>query len=83
MLLDCVQNDKPITWLADGESHRTITGVARAVCKDKTGAAFLSNEDDVRDGYLWLSGNLEHFLPVRECLHMIREGEMALNYRMD
>lgn len=61
-------------WLT--ANNDLIDGVVRHFTRDESGA-FLSPSIDVRDGYLRISGTVEWFIPVREVMRKIREGEMG------
>ena len=61
---------KRVRWL-DDESGDVLEGVARHIVISPDGAGFLSADDDIRDGYLRISGTFEHFIPVPDVLRMI------------
>ena len=75
------QGNQPVTRLLDG--GRVISGTARAIVKDDSGASFLGATDDVRDGYLWVTTvmGFEEFWPMSEVMELVGSGELALNYR--
>ena len=82
MLAECVQAGQPITRVtAAGD---TEWGIARAFTRD--GGGFLTTDEDVRDGFVWISGGsglFERWWPVKELVEGIRDGDVALNYRPD
>jgi hypothetical protein len=76
-LADCVFAGQPITRvLDDGEA---FTGTARAFTR--LGGGFLDSTEDIRDGYVWISGLFEQWWPVSELLAGLDNGTVALNYR--
>lgn len=78
-LATTVQHGKPITRLIDGE---TQWGIARAFTRE--GGGFLASHEDVRDGFVWVSGGsglFERWWPVSELLAGLQTGEVALDYR--
>ena len=79
-LLDACAHSYPATWLADGDGP-IVSGTLRAIVKDDRGSSFMTSNTDVRDGYVWVSGTFEHFIPVRDVLDWIEAGTFALNYR--
>lgn len=80
MLAAAVGAGQPITYL--GNEGQTHWGIARAFTHD--GGGFLGASEDVRDGFVWLSGG-SHFgevwVPVSELLSGLAEGRVALDYR--
>lgn len=75
-VLRAAQTNARVTWLV--ENGETITGVARHIVHDPETAAFLNDDDDVRDGYLRVSSTFEHFLPVREVIELVWRGEFVI-----
>lgn len=75
-ILDAAQRGSRVRWLT--ANNDIIEGVARALCVAR-GGGFLGAGDDVRDGYLWISGTFEHWLPVRDVMTMIGNGEFGVD----
>jgi hypothetical protein len=76
-LADCVYAGQPITRELPGGT--VVTGVGRAFTRD--GGGFLGPEEDVRDGYVHVSGITEQWWPVADLLDGIGNGTVALNYQ--
>lgn len=74
----CIQC-QPVTFLE--ESGRIASYVARAITD--AGGAHLGSGVDVRDGFVWLSGIFERFVPVMEVMEGVKNGTVALNDRLD
>lgn len=66
---------KRVRWLT--ERGDLLDGVARSI-GDQNGN-FLQRGEDVRDGYLRISGTFEHFLPVKRVMEMLGAGEFAVD----
>jgi hypothetical protein len=88
MILETCQQNRPVTWLVrypdTGElasGSQTISGTARAIVADNGGRSFVNADMDVRDGYVWISATMEHFMPVRDVIRWVQDGTFALNYR--
>lgn len=74
---DAVLHGQPITRLSpDGD---VTTKIARAFAHD--GGGFLTAKDDIRDGFVWVSGLTEEWWPVAELIEGMDQGTVALNYR--
>lgn len=58
-----------VTWMLDGSDH-AVSGVARAIAHE--GGGFLTDHDDVRDGFLHVSGTVEVWLPITQLIDMLR-----------
>lgn len=72
-LLAACQHGRRVTWSPDG-GDTIFEGVARAICRrtpDGYPGGFLSAHDDVRDGYMWVSGITETTLPVEHVLYLM------------
>lgn len=81
MLAECVQAGRPITYLKEGSS-RAQWGIARAFTRE--GGGFLAENEDVRLGFVWMSGGThfgEVWVPVMELVEGIATGNVALDYR--
>lgn len=78
-LARCVQAGHPITRVnAAGD---TEWGIARAFAHD--GGGFLTDRDDVRDSFVWISAGsslMERWWPVAELVEGLSAGTVALNY---
>lgn len=61
---------KRVRWLRDPDSG-VLEGVARHIVKSPDNPGFLTDEDDVRDGYVRISATFEHFIPVREAMTLV------------
>lgn len=80
MLATAVEAEQPITYL--DELGHTRWGIARAFTHEDGG--FLGDSEDVREGFVWLSGGThfgEAFYPVQALVDGLREGRVALDYR--
>lgn len=65
------RNHSKILWAS--ASGYPVTAVVRNFT-DEDGN-YLRNDDDVlAEGYVWLSGTVEHFLPVWDAIDEVREG---------
>jgi hypothetical protein len=53
---------------ANGRMDTIVMGIARAIVHSPDNPGFLGDDDDVRDGYLWVTteNGWEAFWPVRE-----------------
>lgn len=81
-LAHTVHAGQPITWLED--DGRVSWGIARAFTHE--GGGFLGASDDVRDGFVWLSGGssfVERWVPVSRFLAGLADGSVSLDYRPD
>jgi hypothetical protein len=60
---------------------KVFSGTARAIVADTNGAR-LGNDDDLRNGYLWVTLRVgwEVFWPVRDLMAQYRTGEFVVNY---
>lgn len=79
-LADVVHLGRPITRM--GPSGEPEWGVARAFTHD--GGGFLTDADDIRDGYVWISGGsglFERWWKVSELLEAYLAGEAAFDYK--
>jgi hypothetical protein len=67
---------------ADPLDSEPVYGTIRAFVRDPETAYFLTDKDDVRDAYLWVTtrGGMEAFWPVSELLDDVRVGYLALDY---
>jgi hypothetical protein len=75
-ILRAAQGTLRVRWLT--ANNDLLEGTARAICV-REGGGFCGPEDDLRDGFLWISGTFEHWLPVRDVMDMIGRGEFALD----
>jgi hypothetical protein len=78
MLAEAVQTGRKMARLVDGEVE---WGIARAFTRE--GGGFLSGGDDVRDGFVWISGGnrfTERWWPVAELLERFDRGEVSFDY---
>jgi hypothetical protein len=75
-IVRAAQGTRPIRWSTDGGAT-ICEGIARAITHD--GGNFLSGEDDVRDGYLWVSGIFERWIPVRDLMPLVNTGLFAID----
>jgi hypothetical protein len=74
-VVDVAETGGPVTW--ETSTGRLTTAVARGITDHRGNHWF----GDVRDGYLWMSGTWEHFVPMAEVLDMVARGVMSLDYR--
>jgi hypothetical protein len=67
---------------SDPLDSEPVYGTIRAFVRDPETAYFLTDKDDVRDAYLWVTtrGGMEAFWPVSELLDDVRVGYLALDY---
>ena len=79
-IIRAAQGNQPVTRLL--ENGNILGGTARAICETPSGG-FLSHDQDVREGYLWVTtqGGLEQWWPMAEVIELVQSGELALNYR--
>jgi hypothetical protein len=75
-LMPAVQGCRPVRWLVD-DTNVLCEGTARAITH--IGGGFLNADEDIRDGFVWISGTMEHWLPVREVMAKISKGEFAID----
>jgi hypothetical protein len=71
-VVEIAERGSRVHWLIE---DRIAEGVARSVGDDR--GNFLRQDDDVRDGYLRISGTMEHFIPVTRVMDLIAAGEFA------
>jgi hypothetical protein len=79
-IVRAAQGNQPVTKVLNDGS--LVGGTARAICKSE-GGGFLSGDDDVREGYLWVTTTMgfEQWWPMQEVITLVQSGELALNYR--
>lgn len=68
-LLTACRISARVKWAVGGDSDRIVDGVARHIVDEHHN--FINNDRDVRDGFVWISGTFEHFLPVRDVLDLM------------
>lgn len=73
-IIDAAQRCAHVRWLDDGD---IAEGVARCIAHD--GGGFLGGDEDVRDGFLHVSGITERWLPVVDLIGMVARGEFAVD----
>lgn len=66
-----------VRWAVGNGGGTVANGVARAFT-DADGA-FLRSDVDVRQGYLWLSGVVERFMPLAEAAELMKRGELYVD----
>lgn len=79
MIGDAVDNGRRIARM--GQDGEIEWGIARAFTHD--GGGFLTGTDDVRDGFVWVSGGnryTERWWPIAELATGLREGRVSLDY---
>ena len=82
-IIDACRRNAPVTWSPDG-GETIMSGTARAICHSHDGVTpggFLSNNDDVRDGYVWISATFEHVLSVATVLELMTAQLFITDYR--
>lgn len=67
-------DSKPVRWVNDAGDLNE--GTARAISHH--GGGFLTDDDDVRDGFLHISAGGEYWLPVPRLVDMLRRGEFVV-----
>lgn len=72
---DACANSLRVRWAVGGDVERIVEGVARNITT-KDGMALGSG--DVRDGYLWISGTMEHWIPMSEVVDLYSKGLFIL-----
>lgn len=77
-ILRAAQTNATVSWLSDESGALIENGVARHIVHDPESAAFLNDDDDVRDAYLRISATWEYFLPVRRLIEKVQAGEFAI-----
>lgn len=78
MIGEAVDQGRTIARWNDGNVE---WGIARAFTRD--GGGFLTSTDDVREGFIWISGGnrfTERWWPVAELLTGFDRCEVSLNY---
>jgi hypothetical protein len=78
-ILDAAARGARVRWLADGNDVDILDGVARCIAHD--GGGLLRADEDVRDGFLHVSGMGEHWLPVRQIMAKVSVGTFAVDER--
>lgn len=76
MLAEAVGEGRRIARLHDGLVQ---SGVARAFTRE--GGGFLTPDDDIRDGFVWVSGITESWWPVTELANGIDKGTVSLDWK--
>ncbi len=66
---------RKVMWL---ENETTMKGEVRCFSAKPYGEGMLHAYEDVRDGYLHISGMFEHWLPVRDVLRLIKEDKFLV-----
>lgn len=72
-IMHAAQQGARVRWLDNGDLRE---GVARCIAHD--GGGFLQSDEDVRDGFLHVSGMFEQWLPVTKLLGMVERGEFGI-----
>lgn len=77
-ILRVAQGNKPVTRLVEGGA--LVSGTARAITHE--GGGFLGANDDVREGFLWVTTHtgFEQWWPVAEMVPLVQAGEIALDF---
>lgn len=79
LLAEAVEQGRKIArMIGDGEVE---WGIARALTRD--GGGFLTGADDVRDGFIWVSGGNrlgERWWPVAELVERFDRGEVSFDH---
>lgn len=70
VIADAVSHGRRVVWM--NEFGDRMEGVVRNFTNED--GNFLLPDEDVRDGYVWISSMFEHFVPVQEVLDMIHDG---------
>lgn len=76
-IIDTAQRNAKVAWQdEDGDLHY---GIARHIVKSPDNFGFLGRNEDVRDGYLRITGKtgFEHALSIRALIQMHRDGTFA------
>lgn len=71
-LLDACSNKSKVRWAANGDVAYIAEGVARNFTN--ADGNFLKANEDVRDNFIWISGTMEHFIPVRQIMEWMTNG---------
>ena len=77
-IVDACDAGSRVTWLVSDDSAATIDGVARHIVLDPQTFAFIG-DDDVRDGFLRISGTFEHALPIARVIDLWERGELCFD----
>ena len=72
---DACANHYKVRW-AVGTADVIAEGVARNITT-KEGNAL--HNADVREGYLWISGTMEHFIPMAEVVDLYTKGLFVID----
>jgi hypothetical protein len=78
-LSDACSNKSKVRWAANGDVSYIAEGVARNFT-DANGN-FLKANEDVRDAFVWISGTMEHFIPVRQIMEWMTNGLFVVQER--
>jgi hypothetical protein len=73
-IADACANGQRVRWSLDGE--HISEGVARNITA-KDGMSL--GERDVREGYLWISGMMEHWIPMTEVVELYTKGLFVID----
>jgi hypothetical protein len=71
-LSDACSNKSKVRWAANGDVAYIAEGVARNFTNED--GNFLKANEDVRDAFVWISGTMEHFIPVRQIMEWMTNG---------
>lgn len=76
IVLSAAQGNKYVARLID---DKVVHGTARSIGDER--GNFLTNQEDIRDGYLRVSGTFEFFWPVAELMDEAGEGTFVTDYQ--
>jgi hypothetical protein len=76
-IVDACDAGARVLWVADNGG--TLDGVARHIVRDAQTFAFLDHDDDVREGFLRVSGTMEHALPIARVIELWHRGELTFS----
>jgi hypothetical protein len=83
LLAEAVEQGRKIARQVDSADGEPEWGIARAFTREG-GTHFLTSADDVRDGFIWVSGGnrfTERWWPVAGLLEQFERGEVSLDWR--
>ena len=78
VLDDAVTYKRKVRWAVNGDVAVLADGVARAFTNEE--GHFLNPQSDVREACVWISSTMEHFLPVKDLIPLIKENLFVVDH---
>jgi hypothetical protein len=79
-IIDGCRRDARVTWAADGDVSRLLTGTMRHVTNGAGDGAHADTSRDIRGQFVRISATFEHWLPVADIMAMLAEGLFAFDF---